>query len=210
MSINNGQDANETNFNKAFSSKMASNIFAGAQSLDNETSGQKINNVQKCINTIMDVVGMTEIAENNGDYENNNYVADGDSRKTAISKLDGALKSLADIVGSLSKPSFENLGVKTIAEGGTLEGDPLLGLAIIKTSGVSSAVNASLTPFGVEPNLKHGAVIVLVGANTAFPATFKYANIDGGILLNGDRELNPGASFTILWDSTDKRFYQVA
>lgn len=210
MSINNGQDANEENFNKAFGSKMNSNTFVGVQSLDNAASGEKIANLQKCINTILETLGASELAENNGDYENNNYVGDGDSRKVAISKLDGALKALADVVGSLAKPSFENLGVVTIEEGGTFTGDPLLGLMTIKASGLSAAVNASLTPFGAEPALKQGAVITMVGAKTAFPVTFKYADIDGGIVLNGDRELSPGASFTITWDSIDKRFYQVA
>lgn len=201
MSVSNGQQANETTFNNAMASLLKDNTFAGVQKLNSSTS-TTINDLQKCINKIMSIIGMSELAENNLDYENNNYLIDTENHKQSISKLDGALKSLSDIVAQIQKPSFENLGLKQVASGGTIELSPTAGIMFARVEGISSAVTLASAPFGVAPSIKNGAVIVLIGNSDTNTVSLNFADVAGGPLLNGDRTLNKGSSVVLLWEET--------
>ena len=208
MTVRNGEDANEYNFNKGLASKTSSNTLVGIQTLDNAGSN-KIVDLQKAINTIFEVVGMSELAQNNGDYENNNFVADGDSRKVAISKLDGAIKTLSDNVASIQSPIFTNLGILQFTSGGTVDLNGALGMMNAFVEGATASVTASTTPFGSDPNLRDNALIELIGNDDAKKVTIVYADIDGGCLLFGDQELGYGASLRLRWNATKKRFFHV-
>ncbi len=95
MSVSNGQNANETTFNGAFMSRTADTSTTGVVNLNNTTdgdSGDEIANAQQFINEIADsdgTAGQDDADRKN--YANNNYIVDGDSRKTAIERLDAAL-----------------------------------------------------------------------------------------------------------------------
>lgn len=201
MSVSNGQQANESTFNGGFASLLKDNQLAGKQKLNNANSAT-IDDLQKCINTIMAVIGMSELAENNGDYENNNYVTDGDSRKVAISKLDGAVKALADIVAQIQKPIFENLGLKKVTNGGTIELSTTAGIMFARVEGETGAVTFANAPFGAAPAIKNGSIIILIGNDDTKTVGINYANVAGGPLLNGDRVLNKGASVIFIWEET--------
>lgn len=201
MSVSNGQQANESTFNSGFASLLKDNQLAGKQKLNNANSAT-IDDLQKCINTIMAVIGMSELAENNGDYENNNYITDGDSRKVAISKLDGAVKTLADIVAQIQKPIFENLGLKQVANNGTLALSETAGIMFARVEGEAGAVTLASAPFGATPAIKNGSIVVLIGNDDTKTVGINYANVAGGPLLNGDRILNKGASVIFIWEET--------
>ncbi len=106
MSIANGQKANATNLNAAWISKSANSTTTGVIDLDNTAdpdSGAQVENVQQAINETFDAAGITGIGDASRKvYADNNYVADGDSHKTAIGKLDIALDALATVVADLN------------------------------------------------------------------------------------------------------------
>ncbi len=107
MSVSNGQKASVTIFNNAFLSKTTSGTTTGVVTLNNSTdvnSGASVSNVQRAINEIFDAVGITGIGDaTRKDYSANNYVANGDTRKVAIGKLDAALKVVADALAALEQ-----------------------------------------------------------------------------------------------------------
>lgn len=55
---------------------------------DEPVSGVQINNVQRYINELGEVSGITEADASRLDYSSENYIADNDSQKTCIEKLD--------------------------------------------------------------------------------------------------------------------------
>lgn len=97
MSVSNGQLANQTTFNNAFVSRTAaSTSTVSILALNNGTlaSGASISNAQQAINETFDAVGMTGIGDaTRKNYSSNNIVANGDSRKVAIGKLDAEFDS---------------------------------------------------------------------------------------------------------------------
>lgn len=92
MSVVNGQIANQTTFNNAFMSRTSSTTSTVAQvALNNPEveSGANVSNAQRAINETFDAVGITGVNDATRKvYSSNNVVADGDSRKVAIGKLD--------------------------------------------------------------------------------------------------------------------------
>jgi hypothetical protein len=99
MAIQNGLPVDAENSNAAFVSKTVNSDIFGIPSLKNNDvgSGAHVVNLQKAINKLFEGVGST--GENDAtinEYANNNFILDGDSRKTAIEKLDQAIKDVAD------------------------------------------------------------------------------------------------------------------
>jgi len=85
--------------NAAFMSRTADTSTVGKVTLSKVGSGVSIVDLQLYINEISAAIGLTgenDITANL--YTQENYIIDGDSYKTAIDKLDQALKVLADIV----------------------------------------------------------------------------------------------------------------
>lgn len=94
MSIKNGVSANEENFNDAFLSRKVDDVAEGKIGLGNTDleSGAAVGNAQKAINKLFSATGIA--GEN--DVDSNNfadpkYIADGDSFKQAIEKVDQQL-----------------------------------------------------------------------------------------------------------------------
>lgn len=104
MSVANGQDANQTTFNAAFLSKTAEtgNDTIGIIGLKNTSdpdSGNEIDNTQRYINEIADSDGTVgEGDATRKAYSSNLVVADGDSRKVAIQKLDAHFGAIIESI----------------------------------------------------------------------------------------------------------------
>lgn len=100
MSISDGQSATGANFNAAFLSRTQNSATIGEVTLNNTSnpnSGAQVVNAQRAINELFDADGTAgegDAARKN--YASNNYIADGDSRKTALEKLDQALFAVAN------------------------------------------------------------------------------------------------------------------
>jgi len=92
MSVTNGQIANQTTFNNAFMSRTANTTTVGVVGLNNVSdpnSGAAVANSQQAINEIFDAEGMTGTGDTTRKtYSSNEVIANGDSKKVALGKLD--------------------------------------------------------------------------------------------------------------------------
>lgn len=94
MTVSNGMLANQTSFNNGFVSKTATsgNTVTGIVEMANisdPNSGLTFTNAQRYINEIADSDGTVGQADaTRKTYSSNNVVANGDSRKTALGKVD--------------------------------------------------------------------------------------------------------------------------
>lgn len=95
MSVSDGQKVNASTVNAAFVSKTANSEVTGVIELNNTSdadSGASVENVQQAINETFDAVGMTGIDDSTRKtYSSNDVIANGDSHKVAIGKLDQAV-----------------------------------------------------------------------------------------------------------------------
>lgn len=106
MSVTNGELANENTFNTSFMSRETDTDTVGILSLLNTSPASlaQISNLQKYVNQIASTSGITgEDDATRLQYGSENYIADGDTRKEAIGKLDVSLKALSDVVDLGSK-----------------------------------------------------------------------------------------------------------
>lgn len=98
MSVSNGQIANASTFNSAFLSKTTDDVKAAKLGLNDTIdpfSGGSIDNVQGLLNELIFTIGNAgENDSNRNAYSSNVVISDGDSRKTAIEKLDAAFTGL--------------------------------------------------------------------------------------------------------------------
>lgn len=98
MSVSNGQIANASTFNSAFLSKTTDDVKAAKLGLNDTIdpfSGGSIDNVQGLLNELIFTIGNAgENDSNRNAYSSNVIISDGDSRKTAIEKLDAAFTGL--------------------------------------------------------------------------------------------------------------------
>jgi hypothetical protein len=84
--------------NNAFVSKQADDIKVGKLGLNKLSEGSQIFSIQKSLNELFDVSGTGEGDPNSKNYNNENYITNGDNQKVAIEKLDANLKATSDIV----------------------------------------------------------------------------------------------------------------
>jgi microcystin-dependent protein len=154
MSVVDGQRANQTTFNDAFVSKTDDSTSVGVLDLNNITdvnSGSRVTNVQRAINELFDAVGMTGIGDTTRKtYSSTHYVADGDSRKVAIGKLDSqvytntaSISSKADGAASSTDNAvarFDSTTGKIIQNSGVIIDDSnnVTGVANLAVSGALS------------------------------------------------------------------------
>lgn len=94
MTIRDKTLANEGNFNDSFLSRKDDDSTAGKLSLANTDleSGAAVVNTQRAINKLLDSTGIdSESDDDSNNYADPKYIADGDSYKEAIEKLDAQL-----------------------------------------------------------------------------------------------------------------------
>lgn len=93
MSVVNGQLANQTTFNNAFMSRTAASTSTVAVVALQNGGSTAIADAQKYIQQLADTSGETENDANRKVYSSMVFVANGDSRKVAIGKLDAQLSN---------------------------------------------------------------------------------------------------------------------
>lgn len=112
MSVTDGQAVNAAVTNAAFMSRTVNTSTVGTVTLNNTTnvnSGAQVTNAQRAVNETFDAVGMTgEGDTTRKDYSSNNYVANGDSHKVAIGKLDTALSTAVNDKVDKVSPSTDD------------------------------------------------------------------------------------------------------
>jgi hypothetical protein len=99
MAVVDGSPVNANNSNNAWMSRLVDDDTVGKKGLKNTDaeSGDPIDNAQRYINEIADSDGtLGEGDATRKDYASNEFIADGDSRKVAIEKLDIQLKITDD------------------------------------------------------------------------------------------------------------------
>lgn len=203
MTVANQQYANAENFNKAFASKMADSTMAGVLSLDNEASGSRIANLQKAVNQLLSAIGTLEGSEDMLIF-GANFLLDGDSFKESLKKIDAKLKDAVDNISSLSSPAFEESAQEVT--GTTISIPASAGMATILVS-ATEAKTLDAAPFGTK-TWRDGLTVDLVGQG-ANAITLPYSDTDEGCLLNGDMTLIAGASITLRYSATLKRFLEI-
>ena len=127
MTVNFKSNVTSNNVNTAFVSKTADDEKTGKLSL-NDTSGDSnppINNTQKYINQIADTSGETEEDANRKNYATNNKIANGDSRKAAIEKLDVAVQINEDALTGINDSIGQPLGIASLDQNGKLPASQL-------------------------------------------------------------------------------------
>lgn len=96
MSVSDGQKSSAETFNNAFVSKTVDSEVQAVITLNDTSdpdSGNEISNLQEAVNEIFDSVGIAAVGDSTKDnYANQNFISNGDSRKTAIGKLDAQLQ----------------------------------------------------------------------------------------------------------------------
>lgn len=130
MSVVNGALANQTTFNNAFMSRTAPTTSTTAQVQLQNAGSTQVDDVQQFLEDISDSLGMTENDSNRDNYSSNNYVADGDDRKTAIGKLDTQLASTQSDLDDLEALNTQDIslagfGSTPNAQGASLSGQQL-------------------------------------------------------------------------------------
>jgi len=78
---------------------------------------------------------------------------------------------------------------------------------MLKVQGNGAARDANVLPFDIDP--EEGTTITLVGKSDTNTLKISYNDNDGGCLIKGDCYLGLGSSLTLLWDDTDKRYYEL-
>lgn len=96
---------------------------------------------------------------------------------------------------------------QSIASGGNIAVNGAI-QQILKVQGNGGAQTASVTPF--SGTLFDGMEITIVGKSDANPLTIQYANITDGCMLNGDCVLSNGDTLTLVYDLSDRRFYEIS
>ena len=91
MAVSDGQKVNAAVTNAAFSSRLQDSDTVAVVGLKNDdpASGAHVDNIQQAHNETFDAIGMAGINDaTRKDYSNQNVVANGDSHKVALGKLD--------------------------------------------------------------------------------------------------------------------------
>lgn len=115
--------------NAAYISKTTADIALAKLGLsDSDTgnnSGAPIDNTQKFINQLADSSGETENDANRKVYSSNNYIANGDSKKVTIGKLDTQVKVNADDVQAINDSIGQPDGIASLDSGGQVPASQL-------------------------------------------------------------------------------------
>lgn len=114
-------------------SRLSNTSTVGKVGLSNTDldSGAFISNTQKAINTVFEAVGLTDESDPTlNDYDSNNYITDGDSRKVAIEKLDAQLGTTQTQLDAVDAANSQDVSVGAVgstpnANGLTITGQVL-------------------------------------------------------------------------------------
>lgn len=131
MSVIDGQSVNQTVTNAAFLSRLTDSDTVAMIGLLRAASGANVTDVQKLLNYLIGVTGMTSESNNSLDYASNNYITDGQSLKVAMGLLDAALFTLS-LYATSTQTDLDALEITVSGLGGGGGGG---GLRVISPAG---------------------------------------------------------------------------
>jgi hypothetical protein len=203
MSVVDGQKANAAIYNAAFVSKTADSTAVGVLDLNNITdvnSGARVTNVQRAINELFDAVGMTGIGDSTRkNYSSTSIIANGDSHKAALGKLDSqvALNSLS-LASAIIAPASTTDNAVTRWDGTGSGGFK------VQNSGV--IIDDSNNVTGVNDLTIGGNLTVSGTTTTVNTATMDVADKNITVSKGGNDAASEGAGLTVDRTSTKGSF----
>lgn len=185
MSTQNGNDANASEFNGAFLSKLVGGSVQGAINLV-QSGMTAIYDVQEWL---LDLAG--RVSANETDIANNT---------TAIANV--PLGFTPTEQNAIVDSGTVNLGSDRLSVVSVAGGDGL---------GGGAAITLNALPFGAGyDSLTNMTVIRLYGTHATNTVTINHNDSDGGAILNGNSvTISKGRFIEFLYDKTNKRFVEV-
>lgn len=193
MAIFDGQDVDAATVNPAFLSRLVDSDTIGKVGLK-ESSSADINDAQAYINKIADADGtLSESDTTNKNYSSTTVVANGDSRKVAIGKIDAELSSISSDLAALdSRESASTIALQSQIDTHETRIDDLE---------AANTEDLSLDIIGSTPNANgaslSGQVLTLQPANASFGGIISSSSQDipgnktfkGSVVVEGDFEV---------------------
>lgn len=110
----------------------------------------------------------------------------------------------------INQKTFTPYTVEQVTSGGEVTTSTLKGMQRRKVSSDGGAVVASTTPFGITGGWADGTQIRLRGDSDANTLKIVFADIDYGIIMNGDIILEKWTQLTIEWDADELRWFEIS
>jgi hypothetical protein len=171
MSLIPGQPVKAVTDNAAFMSRLSNSDTVGIQGFKHPSSGGDINNIQAYVNKLASILGdTTETGTGQLDYSSTNYIADNDTHKDAIEKLDAQLALTQAQLSALDLANSEDVTLTAIGSSPNANGASLAGQAL--TLQPANGSNPGLITAGTQS----------IGGNKTFTGN---VTVEGDLTVNG-------------------------
>jgi hypothetical protein len=97
--------------------------------------------------------------------------------------------------------------LQSIASGGTITINAAI-QQFLKVQGNGGAQTVANSPFSSPPS--NGTIILLRGTSNTNTLTIPYSDGNGGCMLNGDCTLGLNDTLTLVYDSAEQRYWELA
>lgn len=199
--------------NATYVFKVGDDTKTGKLTLQKSSSDPtKVNDPQVFLNEIADTQGTSEGDPNRKNYANENFIANDDSQKTCIEKIDAQLKVNRDDIDSndvdISRNKRTTYANEEIDNLGTVSKDNNILTQVRRVSGLAGPQTAANAPFGDCSGMADGTVIILRGTHAVNFLKILHQDIQYGCILNGDAELELYFEIEIMYDSILERFIE--
>lgn len=171
-----------------------------------------ITDVQEYINKIANAVGVIgEFDTEENVYQQENYIANGDSYKEAIDVLDIVMfEHYQEIQQNAQNiiPNTRVVDTQSIDDDGVLFLDQLAHRQFFNVSGNAAAVTMNLLPF-TDTNIPQDcSTITLIGNDDTNTVTLQFNDVDYGLLINGNATLGRGHMLTLIYNQNLLRYIE--
>lgn len=106
--------------------------------------------------------------------------------------------------------NYTTTATQSVGAGGTITTTNFDGFQFRRVQGSGAAQTTSTTPFGTGGAWQDGTVITLCGQDDTNTLTVPNADIQYGVISNGDTVLGKNQTVSYLYDATAQRFIQIA
>lgn len=117
--------------------------------------------------------------------------------------------SVSDLQLLLNHLKWTVSTVQTVSASGTLTYSTTDLNQVLTVAGNAGAVSASNTPFGSSAPT-NATTVRLIGTNDTNTVGFQYADVNYGILLNGDVSLGKGDVLELMWNTELSRWIEIS
>ena len=117
--------------------------------------------------------------------------------------------SVSDLQLLLNHLKWTVSTVQSVSASGTVTHSTTDLNQVLTVVGSGGSVSASNTPFGSSAPT-NGTTIRLIGTNDNDTVGFQYADVDYGILLNGDVSLGRGDVLELMWNTELSRWIEIS